>query len=182
MGQDDKSTLEHRTGTRGPVVGGERVSLVLFHRDGAKVVPLYRDKPVVVGRAWPADAVLEDPSLSRKHAEFVWEDAGVFVLDLGDVRSQADLVAPLGAIERVRRVGLALDYWIEVDTSENDTSVHGCGAQCQINLLAGMQANASCANDIFQGSLPDHATCSCVVIGSHSAPKRQISDMFSMVH
>jgi len=79
----DKSTLEHRTGTHGPVVGGERVSLVLFHRDGAKVVPLFRDKPVVVGRAWPADAVLEDPSLSRKHAEFVWEDAGVFALDLG---------------------------------------------------------------------------------------------------
>ena len=84
MGEEsDKTTLEHQTGTRGPVVGGERVSLVLFHREGAKVVPLYRDKPVVVGRAWPADAVLEDPSLSRKHAEFVWEDAGVFVLDLG---------------------------------------------------------------------------------------------------
>lgn len=88
MGQDDidigdKTTLEHQTGTRGPVVGGERVSLVLFHREGAKVVPLFRDKPVVIGRAWPADAVLEDPSLSRKHAEFVWEDAGVFVLDLG---------------------------------------------------------------------------------------------------
>ena len=100
MGQDDKSTLEHRTGTRGPVVGGERVSLVLFHRDGAKVVPLYRDKPVVVGRAWPADAVLEDPSLSRKHAEFVWEDAGVFVLDLGSTNGTLRQGVPI--VDRTR--------------------------------------------------------------------------------
>lgn len=96
----DKTTLEHQTGTTGPVVGGERVSLVLFHRNGTKVVSLYRDKPVVVGRAYPADAVLEDPSLSRKHAEFVWEDAGVFVLDLGSTNGTLRHGVPM--TDRVR--------------------------------------------------------------------------------
>ena len=79
---DDKTTLDHAGGPP-PEDEQERVSLILYHRDGAKVVPLYADKPVVVGRAWPADAVIADLSLSRQHARFRWDEGGVFVEDLG---------------------------------------------------------------------------------------------------
>lgn len=110
---DDQTTVDHMTTGRGdaPTLGGERVSLVLYHRGGAKVVPLFRDKPQVVGRTWPADAVVADPSLSRQHARFTWEGTGVFVEDLGSTngthvtgeRVQRTRVAPgvavvLGAV------------------------------------------------------------------------------------
>jgi len=60
-----------------------RVSLLLYHRDGTKVIPLQKGTPVVVGRAWPADAVVRDIKLSRRHASFRLSDDGVEVEDLG---------------------------------------------------------------------------------------------------
>ncbi len=60
-----------------------RVSLVLYHRDGAKVVPLQLGQPVVVGRAFPADIVVRDIKLSRRHAMFTWYESEVTVDDLG---------------------------------------------------------------------------------------------------
>ena len=60
-----------------------RVSLVLYHRDGAKVVPLGMDQPIVIGRAWPADVVVRDIKLSRRHAMFTWFEGEVTVDDLG---------------------------------------------------------------------------------------------------
>ena len=59
------------------------VALVLYHRDGAKVAPLVQGGAVVVGRAYPADLVIDDPGLSRRHARFAWGDDGVTVEDLG---------------------------------------------------------------------------------------------------
>lgn len=68
----------------GPIEPGpRRVSLLIYHRDGAKVVPLTHGIPVVIGRAWPADAVVRDLKLSRRHARFTWDDEGVSVEDLG---------------------------------------------------------------------------------------------------
>ncbi|NOY91446.1 MAG: FHA domain-containing protein [Deltaproteobacteria bacterium] len=83
--RDDLSTLEHQAtgGGLASALGGERISLLLYHREGAKIVPLFRDRPQVVGRAWPADVVVADPSLSRQHARFTWEEGGVVVEDLG---------------------------------------------------------------------------------------------------
>jgi hypothetical protein len=75
----DRTTLR-QTGVRHP--GGDLTSLVVYHRDGAKIAPLARATPLVIGRSWPADVVVNDPGLSRKHAQFTWEEDGVFVEDL----------------------------------------------------------------------------------------------------
>jgi DNA-binding NtrC family response regulator len=58
-------------------------SLLLYHREGAKAVSFPLGSEVVVGRSWPADAVVDDASLSRKHARFSWSEAGAIVEDLG---------------------------------------------------------------------------------------------------
>jgi len=45
---------------------------------------LGREKPeICIGRAPSNDLVLEDPSLSRNHARLLWQEAGVFLEDLG---------------------------------------------------------------------------------------------------
>jgi two-component system response regulator AtoC len=58
-------------------------SLVLYHRDGSKVVPLPLGATIVVGRAWPADVVVDDRSLSRQHARFTSGAEGVAFEDVG---------------------------------------------------------------------------------------------------
>jgi two-component system, NtrC family, response regulator AtoC len=75
---DDKTTIEREN--RRPQA--PRASLVVYHRDGAKVATLTKGAALVVGRSHPADVVLNDPSLSRKHARFGWDDDGFFVEDL----------------------------------------------------------------------------------------------------
>jgi DNA-binding NtrC family response regulator len=66
------------TGPREP-----RLSLVFYHRDGAKsVVP--GERPITLGRAWPADVVVDDRSVSREHARFwLQPDGTVAFEDLG---------------------------------------------------------------------------------------------------
>jgi DNA-binding NtrC family response regulator len=77
---EDKTTLraQEKATSESP-----RASLVLYHRDGAKVAPLAPGSSLVVGRSHPADIVLADPSLSRKHARISWDDDGFHVEDLG---------------------------------------------------------------------------------------------------
>jgi len=60
-----------------------RTTLVLYHRDGATVAQLEKDRPLIVGRAAPSDIAIPDPGLSRQHARFVWNDQGLWVEDLG---------------------------------------------------------------------------------------------------
>nr|HEX4312962.1 sigma 54-interacting transcriptional regulator [Kofleriaceae bacterium] len=60
-----------------------RTTLVLYHRDGTVVVHLDKGKSLVVGRTAPADVEIPDPGLSRQHARFTWDDAGIWVEDLG---------------------------------------------------------------------------------------------------
>jgi len=80
---DDETTLQRQASANLAPVLQEAASLILQHPGGTKVVPLHRDAPVVVGRAFPADAVVEDASLSRQHARFTWRTGGLFVEDLG---------------------------------------------------------------------------------------------------
>lgn len=69
------TTKTKQVTSRASVPGGPpRLSLILYGRDGVKVVALDRGQPAVVGRAHPADVVVDDPSLSRRHAELVWLD------------------------------------------------------------------------------------------------------------
>ncbi len=80
MGNSKQQTLKGKGASAPP---DPRTTLVLYHRDGAAVVHLERDKPIVVGRSAPADLVIPDPNLSRQHARFTWDDAGLHVEDLG---------------------------------------------------------------------------------------------------
>ncbi|HEX4516782.1 MAG TPA: sigma 54-interacting transcriptional regulator [Polyangiaceae bacterium] len=57
-------------------------SLLLYHRDGVKVVSLRPGASVVVGRTYPSDAVVDDRSLSRQHARFSADVGGVTLEDL----------------------------------------------------------------------------------------------------
>jgi DNA-binding NtrC family response regulator len=60
-----------------------RVSLVFYFRDGAKIV-VPGPQPIVVGRSYPADVVVDDPSVSRAHARFFVDAGGNVVFeDLG---------------------------------------------------------------------------------------------------
>ena len=78
MSSDDGTTLRREpTSIRAP-----EQSLLLYHREGAKIVPLPAGAAVVVGRTWPSDSVVDDPSLSRQHARFTSTGDGVLVEDL----------------------------------------------------------------------------------------------------
>ena len=75
---DDRTTMKREPpSTRAP-----EPSLLLYHRDGVKVVPLRVGSSVVVGRSYPADAVIDDRSLSRQHVRFTADPAGVEIEDL----------------------------------------------------------------------------------------------------
>jgi DNA-binding NtrC family response regulator len=76
-GEDSTTLQKGPASTRGP-----EQSLVLYHRDGTKVAPLPVGASLVVGRTWPSDVVVDDPSLSRGHARFTAETSGVTVEDL----------------------------------------------------------------------------------------------------
>ncbi len=60
----------------------DRIALILYHRDGAEVVPLSAGAPVVVGRAPPSQVRIADHSLSREHARFTLLDGVVLLEDL----------------------------------------------------------------------------------------------------
>jgi DNA-binding NtrC family response regulator len=64
-------------------VVGTTMALVVYHRDGAEVVPLRRGVPLVIGREAPADVVISDGSLSRLHARFLVDGGALSVEDLG---------------------------------------------------------------------------------------------------
>ena len=61
-----------------------RFSLLVYHRDGAQIVPLHPSGSVVVGRVAPSDVTINDVNLSRQHARFtLLEDGQLVVEDLG---------------------------------------------------------------------------------------------------
>jgi DNA-binding NtrC family response regulator len=58
------------------------VSIVFYHREGTAFLELREPGSAVVGRAFPADLVVPEPSLSRLHARFTWADGILTVTDL----------------------------------------------------------------------------------------------------
>ncbi|MCA9610019.1 MAG: FHA domain-containing protein, partial [Myxococcales bacterium] len=81
MSSDD-TTLNQDSLLRAREAGPLRTSLVVYHGATAEVVPLESGESLVIGRAAPSDLVIEDGSLSRRHARFLREDEGVVVEDL----------------------------------------------------------------------------------------------------
>jgi DNA-binding NtrC family response regulator len=77
---DDKTTLDQ------DVTSGEarrEASLVLYEESGVRAVPLVDGVPVVIGRAAPAEVIVDHLSLSRQHARVTWKGGVVTVEDLG---------------------------------------------------------------------------------------------------
>jgi two-component system, NtrC family, response regulator AtoC len=60
-----------------------RIALVVYERDEVRVAELGPGDSLVIGRAAPADLVVDDLSLSRCHARITWQERGVLVEDLG---------------------------------------------------------------------------------------------------
>ena len=81
LGSKERMEVTERRGPSEP--HPPRLALLFEGPAQPFVVPLLRGRPLVVGRRAPADIVIDDGSLSRQHARFVWEEDGVWVEDLG---------------------------------------------------------------------------------------------------
>ena len=78
-----EETLHEATLARSRAIGEARTSLVIYWDGRTDVVPLEEGSPLVLGRAAPADIVVPQDKLSRKHARFTALEEGVRVEDLG---------------------------------------------------------------------------------------------------
>jgi len=70
------------------VSAADAQELGLAHEPAVLVVngkrhPLKAEKPVVIGRSREADITVEDPNVSRRHAEIRREDGAFWIVDLG---------------------------------------------------------------------------------------------------
>ncbi len=61
---------------------GQKVSLLIYFRDGVRVVHLGEGESVVIGRTRPADVPIRDRSLSRQHATVEVASGEIWVEDL----------------------------------------------------------------------------------------------------
>jgi DNA-binding NtrC family response regulator len=73
------------------------VSLLVYHRDGAQMIPLRGGDTLVIGRTPPADLQIRDSALSRQHARFELVEGEVWVEDLDSTNGT------LVSGERIRR-------------------------------------------------------------------------------
>jgi DNA-binding NtrC family response regulator len=80
---DTQLTVEGTVTHVGEILDGPRFSLLIYHRDGAEIVPLHEGQSLVLGRARPADVAIRDGSLSRQHGRFTLSDGTLWVEDLG---------------------------------------------------------------------------------------------------
>ncbi len=80
----DRGTAEQLRSLYGKVLDSKkRASLLIYHRDGAEVVPLKPGCPITVGRSSQADLTVRDPSLSRQHARVELVGDEIWLQDLG---------------------------------------------------------------------------------------------------
>ena len=59
------------------------MSFKLIATEGAQSYELRTGAPLVVGRAMTSDIPVLDPTISRRHAELLWDETGIHVRDLG---------------------------------------------------------------------------------------------------
>jgi hypothetical protein len=77
------ATLEASIPELPPVRRSARFLVLLRGRGGVQVAELGPSAARVVGRAAPADLIVDDASLSRQHARIRAQESGVWVEDLG---------------------------------------------------------------------------------------------------
>ena len=82
LSHDDENTFTAIESSLAFGLSQPDVSLLIYHRDGCEMVGLHEGKPLVVGRARPADVPIRDSSLSRQHARFTLEAGTLWVEDL----------------------------------------------------------------------------------------------------
>jgi transcriptional regulator with GAF, ATPase, and Fis domain len=75
-----------------------RFSLLLYHREGAQIVPLTTGVSVTVGRTAPSDVTINDFNLSRQHARFTLTDGGQLTVE--DMGSTNGTLVDGHAVER----------------------------------------------------------------------------------
>ena len=119
-GKGSATTQLHTRSARSDA-DGERVSLLIYHRDGTRTVALREGAPVVLGRDVPSDVVLQESSLSRRHARFGLDDGRVWVEDLDSTNGTW-----MGG-ERVRRADAAPG--VEVSLGAVSVTVHRMASQ-----------------------------------------------------
>ena len=116
-----------------------RFALIAYHREGAEIVPLRPGTALIVGREPPADLVIPDASLSRRHAQFGVESGGVSLQDLG---------ATNGVRLRGERVSRALLH-------DGDSVLLGL-VRVSVHTLAGAErARGLLGHDRFLAALDD---------------------------
>lgn len=97
-----------------------RISLLLYHREGAEVTLLLPGVSIVVGRASPSDVCIPDTTLSREHTRFTLSGGRVLVEDLNSTNGT------WMAGERIQRAELKVGD--EVMLSNVLACVHALGS------------------------------------------------------
>ena len=133
-----------------------RLSLVIYHRAGTMVVPLAHDVSIVVGRTSAADVVIEEDSLSRRHAQFTWRSDGVWVEDL-----QSTNGVHVGAA-RVERAVLAAGD--EVQLGEVVVSLHAIEPTKPVQPVVSEDAFETWLNDALDASRHSLAPLALVMV------------------
>jgi DNA-binding NtrC family response regulator len=113
--RDNRTTVE-RDAIRFPELRPSReprAAVVVYAHDDTRLVELREGETILVGRAPPADLVVEDMTISRQHARFVYRDGHVEVEDLGSrngtlVRGMRVSHAQLRSGDDVRLGGVAI--------------------------------------------------------------------------
>jgi two-component system, NtrC family, response regulator AtoC len=87
--------------------------VVVYAHDDTRLVELREGEAILVGRAPPADLVVEDMTISRQHARFIYRDGHVEVEDVGSrngtlVRGMRVSNAQLRSGDDVRLGGVAI--------------------------------------------------------------------------
>jgi two-component system, NtrC family, response regulator AtoC len=113
--RDNRTTVE-RDAIRFPELRPSReprAAVVVYAHDDTRLVELREGEAILVGRAPPADLVVEDMTISRQHARFVYREGHVEVEDLGSrngtlVRGMRVSHAQLRSGDDVRLGGVAI--------------------------------------------------------------------------
>ncbi len=108
-----------------------QLSLVIFYRDGIRVVPLIEGEPLIIGRSYPADVEVRDNTLSRRHARIEITKGQVWIEDLGStngttvdgVKVARSLVGPGAEIAFGASLGSIKPYGA-FESGENDLDSH----------------------------------------------------------
>jgi two-component system response regulator AtoC len=90
-----------------------RATVVIYAHDDTRLIELRESEAILIGRALPADVVVDDMTISRQHARFTYRDGCVEVEDLGSrngtlVRGMRVSNAKLRSGDDVRLGGVAI--------------------------------------------------------------------------